>query len=98
MPFSCSSTSQRATSTSLISVSCEGTVNLRSCGRSPNHISSYGTRDLVNRGGETAKIALGLLKLTVPLRGHGEVLYDGIVKLFENTCGSVDVSGLCGGT
>ena len=23
---------------------------------------------------------------------------DGIVKLFENTCGSVDVSGLCGGT
>jgi hypothetical protein len=22
----------------------------------------------------------------------------GIVKLFENTCGSVDVSGLCGGT
>ena len=24
--------------------------------------------------------------------------YDGIVKLFENTCGSVDVSGLCGGT
>ena len=25
------------------------------------------------------------------------VLY-GIVKLFENACGSVDVSGLCGGT
>jgi hypothetical protein len=23
---------------------------------------------------------------------------EGIVKLFENTCGSVDVSGLCGGT
>jgi hypothetical protein len=23
---------------------------------------------------------------------------DGIVKLFENACGSVDVSGLCGGT
>jgi pimeloyl-ACP methyl ester carboxylesterase len=23
---------------------------------------------------------------------------DGIVKLFENTCGSVDVSGLCGET
>ena len=26
------------------------------------------------------------------------VRFDGIVELFENTCGSVDVSGLCGGT
>jgi hypothetical protein len=29
--------------------------------------ASYVTRDLVNREGEPAKIALGLLKLTVPL-------------------------------
>ena len=29
--------------------------------------ASYVTRDLVNRGGEPAKIALGLLKLTVPI-------------------------------
>ena len=29
-------------------------------------LASYVTRDLVNRGGEPAKIALGLLKLTVP--------------------------------
>jgi glutamine synthetase len=47
-----------------------------------------------------------------PIRGRGDVLVmcevyhtddtphesNGIVKLFENTCGSVDVSGLCGGT
>ena len=32
--------------------------------------ASYVTRDLVNRGGEPAKIALGLLKLTVPRRGR----------------------------
>ena len=45
-----------------------GTVNLRSCGRSANRRSPYVTRDLVNRRGEPAKIALGLLKLTVPRR------------------------------
>jgi hypothetical protein len=39
---------------------------LRSCKRSANHITSYVTSDLVNRGGLPAKIALGLLKLTVP--------------------------------
>ena len=44
-----------------------GTVNLRSCGRSANRISLIRhTQDLVNRAGEPAKIALGLLKLTVP--------------------------------
>jgi hypothetical protein len=32
--------------------------------------ASYITRDLVNHGGEPAKIALGLLKLTVPTRGR----------------------------
>ena len=43
-----------------------GTVNLRSCGRSANHISLSVTRDLVNRGGEPADIAaLGLQKLTM---------------------------------
>jgi len=31
------------------------------------HKPQYVTRDLVNRRGEPAKIALGLLKLTVPL-------------------------------
>ena len=30
--------------------------------------------------------------------GNGYLHCEGIVKLFENTCGSVDVSGLCGGT
>ena len=28
----------------------------------------------------------------------GQCVVHGIVKLFENACGSVDVSGLCGGT
>ena len=31
-------------------------------------------------------------------RRHAADGAGGIVKLFENTCGSVDVSGLCGGT
>ena len=43
-----------------------GTVNLRSCGRSANHISLIRhTRPGESRK-RTAKIALGLLKLTVP--------------------------------
>jgi hypothetical protein len=46
-----------------------GTVNLRSCGRSANTQASYVTRDLAKYGGGTAKIALGLLELTVPRGG-----------------------------
>ena len=56
-----------------------GTVNLGSCGRSANHIASYVTRDLVNRGGEPAKIALGLLKLTVPRLGMVGYIAEGLV-------------------
>ena len=44
----------------------DGTVKLRSCGRSANRISLIRHAHLVNRGREPAKIALGLLKLTVP--------------------------------
>ena len=35
-------------------------------------------------------------EVIVPVLGRDSPY--GIVKLFENTCGSVDVSGLCGGT
>ena len=63
-----------------------GTVNLRSCGRSANRISFIVTRDLVNRGGEPAKIALGLLKLTV-LAGRSDTLFS------LSLAGGVDSAG-----
>ena len=47
-------------------------------------VGGTGVLDLLNRLGITPP------PNTAGCRG-------GIVKLFENTCGSVDVSGLCGG-